>query len=304
MLREAAAKFTQWIFGGTCLLCRGAAQSLLCAACNADLPRLEGALCPRCALPSRGRRGLRPLPRSPAALRRDRRCARLPVPADVLVQALKFRGELALAALLGQLLAERIAPRHTVHFVVPVPLATRRPARARLQPVARDRPSRRAARRERDLRTRLCERARDTAAQMDLPLGRARAATCAARFAARACSTAPRRGGRRRDDHRRDARRGRGRAEARRRRPRRQLGGRTDLSSAELTDVRHRPVPAGNPAEHGKRDPPRGQHRRAAAPGRAARLFAWTIAQLRARRARLPRATRACSVHRDWACLR
>ena len=127
MLREAAAKFTQWIFGGTCLLCRGAAaQGLLCAACNADLPRLDGALCPRCALPSAaGVICARCIAHPP---RFDGTVAALGYrfPADVLVHALKFRGELALAALLGQLLAERIAPRPPVHFVVPVPLAARR----------------------------------------------------------------------------------------------------------------------------------------------------------------------------------
>jgi len=40
------------LFGGSCYLCRGAAAAALCAACDADLPRLAGALCPRCALES------------------------------------------------------------------------------------------------------------------------------------------------------------------------------------------------------------------------------------------------------------
>jgi ComF family protein len=169
MLREAAAKFTQWIFGGTCLLCRGAAaQGMLCSACNADLPRLDRALCPRCALPSAdGAICGRCLAHPP---RFDATVAALAYrfPTDVLVHALKFRGELALAALLGQLLAERIAPGPAVHFVVPVPLATRRlrergynQALEIARHVARATGTR--------LAHELCERARDTAAQTGLP---------------------------------------------------------------------------------------------------------------------------------------
>ena len=170
MLREAAAKFTQWIFGGTCLLCRGAAaRGLLCAACNADLPRLEGALCPRCALPSAaGAICGRCLAHPP---RFDGTVAALGYrfPADVLVHALKFRSELALAALLGQLLAERIAPVPPVHFVVPVPLATRRlRERGYNQSLEIARHVARATGTR--LAHELCERARDTSAQMDLPL--------------------------------------------------------------------------------------------------------------------------------------
>ena len=169
MLREAAAKFTQWIFGGTCLLCRGAAaQGLLCTACNADLPRLDHGLCPRCALPSAaGAICGRCLAHPP---RFDGTVAALAYrfPADVLVHALKFRGELALAALLGQLLAERVAAEPCVHFVVPVPLSARRlrergynQALEIARHVARATGTR--------LAHELCERATDTAAQTDLP---------------------------------------------------------------------------------------------------------------------------------------
>ena len=89
MLRKAAAALTQWVFGGTCLLCRGAAdRGLLCGACDADLPRLDRALCPRCAVPSAGGAICgRCLSRPP---RFDATVAALEYrfPADVLVQAL------------------------------------------------------------------------------------------------------------------------------------------------------------------------------------------------------------------------
>jgi ComF family protein len=169
MLRKAAAAFTQWIFGGTCVLCRGAAdRGLLCAACDADLPRLKGALCPRCALPSTaGAICGRCLARPP---RYDATVAALEYrfPADVLVHALKFRGELGLAALLGRLLAGRIAPDPPVHLILPVPLAARR-LRERgynqALEIARYVASATGAR----LAPEACERSRDTPAQIGLP---------------------------------------------------------------------------------------------------------------------------------------
>src|SRR5262249_60340629 len=94
------------LFGGSCFLCRGAARELLCGACDADLPRLARPLCPRCALESpRGELCGRCLSESPAY---DATQAALAYefPADALVQALKFRGELALAPFLAALLGE------------------------------------------------------------------------------------------------------------------------------------------------------------------------------------------------------
>ena len=51
MLGGLARRVATLAFGGNCYLCRGAAEGVLCAACDADLPRLAGGLCPRCALP-------------------------------------------------------------------------------------------------------------------------------------------------------------------------------------------------------------------------------------------------------------
>jgi len=114
------------LFGGACYVCRGQARGILCAACRAELPRLQGALCPRCALPSPGAalcgRCLADTPEydaTVAPLAYD-------FPADALVHALKFRGELSLASFLGKLLAERIPQRETIDLVIPVPLSAAR----------------------------------------------------------------------------------------------------------------------------------------------------------------------------------
>ena len=155
------------LFGGSCFLCRGRAHALLCAACDADLPRLGAELCPRCALASPGGALCgRCLTRPPAY---DATSAALAYdfPADVLVQALKFRGELALAPVLGDLLASCIP--EAADCIVPVPLSGER-LRGRGYNQSLEIARRVAALTGVRLAPELCERRRDTATQMDLPL--------------------------------------------------------------------------------------------------------------------------------------
>ena len=161
------------LFGGSCFLCRGAADGLLCASCDADLPRIssgpDGARCPRCALESpSGAVCGRCLARPPSF---DATLAALSYrfPTDVLVQALKFRSELALAEFFGKLLEARAGRSERVDLVVPVPLFPRR-LRERgfnqAMEIARSLARASGAR----LGPELCERIRDTPAQLGLPL--------------------------------------------------------------------------------------------------------------------------------------
>jgi ComF family protein len=156
--------FLARLFGGSCYLCRGAAAGLLCAACDADLPRLAPPRCPRCALDSpRGEVCGRCLTEAPHY---DATVAALAYefPADALVHSLKFRGELALAGLLGSMLLQRIDSQ-PVDVVLPVPLsAGRLRERGYNQAVEI---ARHVTRGKLDLA--LCVRERDTPAQMDLP---------------------------------------------------------------------------------------------------------------------------------------
>ena len=114
------------LFGGSCFLCRGAARGILCPACDADLPRLAGTLCPRCALPSPGSalcgRCLADAPHYDATVA----ALGYRFPADTLVHALKFRSQLALAPLLGELLLKCIPAEGRVDCVLPVPLSRER----------------------------------------------------------------------------------------------------------------------------------------------------------------------------------
>src|SRR5436190_22416664 len=153
---------TSFLFGGSCFVCRGAARSLLCAQCEAELPRLERPLCPRCALESPdGAVCGRCLSESPAY---DATHAALAYdfPADALVAALKFRGELALAPLLAGLLAPKVRASRVDH-VVPVPLSAERLRRRGYNQAVE------IARHLGKVDLGLCERTRDAPPQMELP---------------------------------------------------------------------------------------------------------------------------------------
>ena len=169
MLAQAGRRFAGLFFGGSCFLCRGGADALLCERCDADLPRVGRELCPRCALASpAGALCGRCLARAPAF---DATVAALDYrfPADVLVQALKFRSELALAQLFGALLAQRAAAAERVDLVMPVPLFPRRLRERGFNQaleIARHAVRTTGGR----LEASLCERIVDTPPQLDLPI--------------------------------------------------------------------------------------------------------------------------------------
>lgn len=169
MLRRTAKTIGHWLFGGTCFLCHGSASTgLLCAACEADLPRLDSEGCPRCALASpAGAVCGRCLARPPHF---DATIAALAYgfPADVLVHALKFRGELAVAGLLAQLLSERVARAARVDCLLPVPISRNR-LRERGYNQALEIARHVAHATRVALAPELCLRVRDTPAQTDLP---------------------------------------------------------------------------------------------------------------------------------------
>jgi len=159
-------RLSSLLFGGSCFLCRGAAPDVLCAACDADLPRLSAPLCPRCALAAPGGalcgRCLAEPPHYDATVA----ALAYAFPADVLIHALKFRGELALAPLFAGILSQRISRSERIDLVVPVPLSAQRLRGRGYNQSAEI--ARRLAQRA-PLELFLCERSRDTAAQTDLP---------------------------------------------------------------------------------------------------------------------------------------
>jgi ComF family protein len=113
------------LFGGACFLCRGSSRALLCDACRAELPGLAAELCPRCALPAPGAAVCGRCLAEPPAYDATTAALVYDFPADALVHALKFRGELALAPFLGKMLSAKVAG-FTVDRVIPVPLSSER----------------------------------------------------------------------------------------------------------------------------------------------------------------------------------
>lgn len=169
MLAGLGRRAATLLFGGSCYLCRGSAEALLCAPCDADLPRLDAARCPRCALASPGGAVCgRCLSRPPAY---DATVAALAYefPADTLVHALKFRGELALAPFLGRLIAEGASAGGRVDAVMPVPLSGKRLRDRGFNQsleIAREAAARTGTR----IAPGLCARTRETDVQFELPV--------------------------------------------------------------------------------------------------------------------------------------
>ena len=151
-----------------CLLCGGDSHpALLCAACDADLPRLPRTLCGRCALPIVRAQVCGACLDRPPHFDGVSAVFAYRFPLDALIQALKYGGNLAVAGVLGQTLAQAVAAER-VDAIVPMPLSVQRlrergfnqaheiarsVARATGIPVAAD----------------ACRRVIDTAAQAMLP---------------------------------------------------------------------------------------------------------------------------------------
>ena len=168
------------VFGGSCYVCRGAAArgSLICAACQRDLPELPPRHCPRCALPTTDAQTCGRCLADPPEFDSTVAAFAYAFPADVLLKALKFRSELALAPYLAAQLAKRLAARLTggvervppVDLIVAVPLHPQRLAgRGYNQSVEIARALSQST--GTPLATRGCTRLRDTPAQTELPLG-------------------------------------------------------------------------------------------------------------------------------------
>jgi len=158
------------LFGGSCFLCRGrAARRALCPGCDADLPRAPAERCPSCALASTGSRICGRCLAEPPNFDATSAALSFRFPADVLVHALKYRGEIALAAFAAELLAACVDAGDPVAALVPVPLSA---ARLRERGYNQSMEIARHLARMRGIRlaAEFCERVHDTAPQMELPL--------------------------------------------------------------------------------------------------------------------------------------
>lgn len=120
----------QFLFPSHCRLCLGPATGRLslCVGCRDELPWLTGT-CNRCALPMAADAGHETCPAcrsSPPQLDSCRALFAYLPPVDRWIHALKFDRDLALARLLGLLLAEQLAQPVGTERILAVPLHPRR----------------------------------------------------------------------------------------------------------------------------------------------------------------------------------
>jgi ComF family protein len=111
-------------FPQRCLLCL-APEGPLCAPCLADLPWLPKAHCPVCALPTPGGETCGHCLKETPAFTRTQALFGYGFPVDRLIQQLKYREHLALAPLLGALLAQHLR-NELPDIWLPMPLHAKR----------------------------------------------------------------------------------------------------------------------------------------------------------------------------------
>ena len=122
-LRVSNHGLLSWL-GQDCPLCGASSKTeLLCAPCASDLPALPEH-CPRCALPTRGGSVCGSCIARPPHYDGTTALWLYEFPCDRLVQALKYRAQLALAGFFARTLASRSLPE--LDLVLPMPLHPRR----------------------------------------------------------------------------------------------------------------------------------------------------------------------------------
>jgi ComF family protein len=152
-----------------CVLCAArTAQSRLCRACSAALPRLPEPRCSTCALPLANEGTCGACMRRPPRYDRVRAAFAYTFPVDALIQAYKYGGDLTLAALLSRELAPHVPC--DVDAIVPMPLSASRLTERgfnQAQEIAR-----RIGRTRRiAVLSHACRKVIDTAPQASLPFG-------------------------------------------------------------------------------------------------------------------------------------
>jgi ComF family protein len=110
-----------------CVFCGAAgAHGGVCRGCRADLPGLEAARCPVCAIASSGSLVCGQCLKHPPAFARTVAVADYAFPLDAAIVRLKYGRDLGLVGALGQLLYKAVQGEPRPDLVVPMPLAPQR----------------------------------------------------------------------------------------------------------------------------------------------------------------------------------
>lgn len=165
---DCLALARRWSVAG-CLLCEGqAGDKGLCAGCEKSLPRLPERRCPVCSAPGPVADICGRCLTHPPAFDRVVAVLSYQHPVDLLVQGLKYRGQLACARPLALLLAEALDAEPYPDLVLPMPLSAARLAERgfnQAQEIARLLGAEFGVRGDPEV----CRRLRDGAAQASLP---------------------------------------------------------------------------------------------------------------------------------------
>ena len=119
---EIGSRIRQTLLAQDCLLCQAASgERMLCEACERELPATASA-CPRCALAGSSDAECGACIADPPHY--DASCAAFiyAYPVDALIQALKYRGQLALAGWFAEKLRQRLGGAAGADLIVPLPL--------------------------------------------------------------------------------------------------------------------------------------------------------------------------------------
>jgi len=164
---KAIGKSAAMLLPQDCFLCAAPAGGTLCPACLDSLPRLTGARCPVCALPTPDSQVCGACLKHAPHFDATSAVLRYEFPVDRLVQALKYAHRLAVTDFLGRMLVEEL-PVLRPDMIVPVPLSPARLAqRGFNQALEIARPLARAL--DASLETCGIHRRRDTPPQAGLP---------------------------------------------------------------------------------------------------------------------------------------
>lgn len=166
--------FVRQIGSQPCLLCGASSHTgVLCAGCQADLPRLDARRCPQCALPTPAGEICGACLRQPPAFSHSESVFRYGHPLDSLIHALKYSGQLAVARYLAEHLAQRLKDLPRPDILLPMPLHPGR-LRERGFNQAVLLAGHLARRLDLEMDAHACRRVRDTPPQVGLALGERR----------------------------------------------------------------------------------------------------------------------------------
>jgi ComF family protein len=124
---NSCLNYTRSRFAQPCFLCGARSRKqLLCPDCIGDLPRLPDRRCPVCALPTPQGEVCGACLKHPPAFDRTIAAWQYAFPASVLIQQLKYAGELALASWLAGQLALELDGMDRPDLIIPMPLHANR----------------------------------------------------------------------------------------------------------------------------------------------------------------------------------